>query len=65
VRLKREKDALEVARKYLSKIDNRRLTCPSVSELCQRVGDYRTLAEAAREQGDAVHFMAGLLAAGK
>ena len=27
--------------------------------------DYRTLAEVAREQGDPVHFMAGLLAAGK
>jgi hypothetical protein len=65
VRLKREKEALAVARKYLTGVDHRRLTCPSVSELCQRVGDYRTLAEAAREQGDAVHFMAGLLAARK
>jgi hypothetical protein len=27
------------------------------------VGDYRTLAEVAREQGDPVHFIAGLLAA--
>jgi hypothetical protein len=36
-----------------------------VPDLCQRVGDWRTLAEAAREQGDPVHFMAGLLAAGK
>jgi hypothetical protein len=65
LRLKREPEALAVARKYLARVDNRRLTCPSLSELCQRVGDYRTLAEAAREQGDAVHFMAGLLAAGK
>jgi hypothetical protein len=65
LRLKREKEALEVARKYLSAVDNRRLTCPSLADLCQRVGDYRTLAEAAREQGDPVHFMAGLLAARK
>ena len=65
LRLKREKEALDVARKYLAKVDNRRLSCPSLADLCQRVGDYRTLAEAAREQGDAVHFMAGLLAAGK
>lgn len=63
VRLKREKEALDVARKYLAKVEQRRLTCPSLSDLCQRVGDYRTLAEAAREQGDPVHFMAGLLAA--
>jgi hypothetical protein len=26
-------------------------------------GDYRTLADAAKEQGDSVHFLAGLLAA--
>ena len=65
LRLGREKEALEVARKYLAGVDGRRLTCPSVPDLCQRVGDWRTLAEAAREQGDPVHFMAGLLAAGK
>jgi hypothetical protein len=36
-----------------------------VAELCQKVNDYGTLAEVAREQGDPVHFMAGLLAARK
>jgi hypothetical protein len=30
--------------------------------LCQQTGEYRTLAEVAREQGDPVHFLAGLLA---
>ena len=51
------------ARKYLSGVDGRRLTCPGVADLCQKVGDYRTLAEVAREQNDVVHFLAGLLAA--
>jgi hypothetical protein len=62
LRLDRPADALAVARKHLAKVDNRRLTCPGIAELCQKVKDYRTLAEVAREQGDAVHFMAGLLA---
>jgi hypothetical protein len=62
LRLDRPADALAVARRYLAGTDNRRLTCPSISELCQRVKDYRTLAEVAREQGDAVHFVAGLIA---
>ncbi len=63
VRLGRPTEALAAARKHLAKAEGRRLTCPGIPELCQRVKDYRTLAEVAREQGDAVHFMAGLLAA--
>jgi hypothetical protein len=62
LRLDRPTEALAAARKHLAKVDNRRLTCPGIAELCQQVKDYRTLAEVAREQGDAVHFMAGLLA---
>jgi hypothetical protein len=64
LRLERPKEALAAARKYLAAAsDGRRLSCPGVTELCQKVGDYRALAEVAREQGDAVHFLAGLLAA--
>jgi hypothetical protein len=62
LKLDRAPEALAVARKYLAGVDNRQISCPSVVELCQKVGDFRTLAEVAREQGDAVHFLAGLLA---
>jgi hypothetical protein len=65
LRLDRAPEALVVARKYLAGVDNRHLTCPSIAELCQKVNDFRALAEVAREQGDPVHFMAGLLAAAK
>ncbi len=65
LRLDRPKEALAVARKHLVGVDSRRLTCPGVAELCQKTGDYQTLAEAAREQGDVVHFLAGMLAARK
>jgi hypothetical protein len=65
LRLDRPAEALAVSRKYLAAIDPRRLTCPGITELCQKTGDYRTLAGAAREQGDVVHFLAGLLAAQK
>jgi hypothetical protein len=63
LRLERPTEALAVARKYLSAADNRQLSCPSILDLCRKVGDYRTLAEVAREQGDPLHFLAGLLAA--
>jgi hypothetical protein len=59
----RAKEALAVARHHLAGADGRRLSCPGVAELCQKVRDFRTLAEVAREQNDPVHFMAGLLAA--
>ncbi len=65
LRLDRPAEALAVARKYLAGVDNRQLTCPSVADLCQKVNDFRALAEVAREQGDPVHFMAGLLAAAR
>jgi hypothetical protein len=63
--LDRDTEALATARKYLATADNRQLSCPSIVELCQKTNDYRTLAEVAREQGDAVHFLAGLLASRK
>jgi hypothetical protein len=62
LRLERPAEALAVARNYLAGLDNRQMSCPSIVELCRKVGDYRTLAEVAREQGDPVHFLAGLLA---
>jgi hypothetical protein len=62
LRLHREKDALAVARDHLTKVENRQLSCPSVVELCQKANDYQTLAELAEQQGDTVHFMAGLIA---
>lgn len=63
LKIGRDKDALAVARKHLAATNDRRLSCPTVPELCRKVGDFRTLSEVAREQNDPVHFMAGLLAA--
>jgi hypothetical protein len=65
LRLNRLPEALAVARRHLAAADGRQLSCPSISELCQRANDYRTLAEVAREQGDAVHFVAGMIEAGR
>jgi hypothetical protein len=63
LRLGRPAEALAVARRHLTTADPRHLSCPGVLELCQRAGDFGTFAEAAREQGDAVHYLAGLIAA--
>ncbi|MBV9123629.1 MAG: hypothetical protein JO112_09750 [Planctomycetes bacterium] len=65
VRLGRPEEALAVAHRHLATVDHRQLACPSIADLCQQTNDYRTLAEVAREQGDAVHFVAGLIAAGQ
>jgi hypothetical protein len=62
LRLKRPAEALAVARRYLTGKDDGQRSCPNIAELCSLANDYRTLAEVARDQGDAVHFMAGLLA---
>jgi hypothetical protein len=62
LKLNRPTEALAVARKYLAATDNRQLSCPSIADLCQKVKDFQTLAEVAREQGDPIHYLAGLLA---
>jgi hypothetical protein len=62
LRLNRPGEALAVARQYLVGKQNSP-GCPSIVELCQQAKDYKTLAEIAREQGDPVHYVAGLLAA--
>lgn len=64
LRVDRTADALAIARTHLAEVDDRRLSCPSIPDLCQRTGDFRTLAEVARQRQDPVHFLAGLLAAG-
>jgi hypothetical protein len=59
--LNRPGDALAIARRYLACVDDRRLMCPSIVELCQRANDFSALAEVARAQADPVHFLAGLI----
>jgi hypothetical protein len=63
LRLGRTVEALQVARRHLALVEDRRLTCPTISELCQRTGDYATLAEVARQQENPVQYVASLLAA--
>ena len=62
VRLERPAEALAVARCHLARPEDQMPGCPSIPELCRLSKDYGTLAEIAREQGDPVHFLAGLLA---
>jgi hypothetical protein len=61
----RRREAVAVARRYLANVEERRLTCPSVLELCERAKDYGALAEVARAQDNPVHFVAGLIAAAR
>jgi hypothetical protein len=63
LRLGRTDEALAVSRKLLAPLGEARLSCPTFVELCQRTSNYQALAEVAREQGNAINFMAGLIAA--
>lgn len=65
LRLKRPQEALDVSRKFLTKQGDARHSCPSFVELCQQTGNYQALAEVAREQGNPVNFLAGLIAGKK
>ena len=61
----RTADAIKVARTYLTDADERQLSSPGPLELCRRTGDFAAFADVARVRGDAVHFLAGLLAKGQ
>lgn len=60
-KLGRTGEALEVARRHLARSDNTWLTY--LADLCRKANDYRVLADVAREQGNGVQYLAGLLAA--
>jgi hypothetical protein len=62
LRLKRPQEALEISRRFLTKMGEGRLSCPSFVELCQQTGNYQALAEVAREQENPVNFLAGMIA---
>ncbi len=64
LKLDRKADALAAARRYLEHADERNLSCPGPMELARQVGDFAAVANAAKEKGDAVTFLAGLIAAG-
>ena len=55
-------EALEVVRKYLTPLGEVRLSCPNLVELCQQTKRFDILADVSREQGNAVNFVAGLIA---
>jgi hypothetical protein len=62
VRVGRFADAAQIARRHLRQSEGMRGASPSLAELCRQAGDYDAMIEAAREQGDLVHYLAGMLA---
>jgi hypothetical protein len=62
LRIDRLPEALDVARKYLTNVDDRQLSCPGVTELARRAQDYAALSELAKARADAVNYVAGLIA---
>jgi hypothetical protein len=62
LRIDRLPDAVAVAKEHLADAGEQELTCPPLAELARRANDYTTLAAAAERSGDAVTFLAGLIA---
>ncbi|HEX4608630.1 MAG TPA: hypothetical protein VH092_10540 [Urbifossiella sp.] len=62
VKLGRVREALAAAREFLAGEDERNLICPGAADLARRLNDYQALADAAKGRGDAVQFLAGLIA---
>lgn len=62
LRIDRLPEAVAVARDYLSDNEGQELSCPPLTELARRAADYETLAKAAERGGDAVTYLAGLIA---
>jgi hypothetical protein len=60
-RLGRDAEAVQAFARYLGSVDARRLSCPSLPELCQITGDYGPLVEVSLRRGDLVNYAAGLL----
>ena len=56
-------DALTTAKRFLGSSNERELSCPGVTELARRAGDYAALAAAAKGKADPVTYLAGLIAA--
>ena len=62
VRVGKPGEAAQIARRHLRQSEGMRGASPSLAELCRQAGDYGAMIDAAREQGDPVHFLAGMLA---
>ena len=62
LRIDRSPEALAVAKQYLGDPELRDLSCPTVSELARRAGDFATMAEVAKGGADPVNYLAGLIA---
>jgi tetratricopeptide (TPR) repeat protein len=63
LRLGRPDEAVRVFEQFLLNRDPSFLTCPDLSELCQRAGDFERLQELSRERNDPVGFLQAALAA--
>jgi hypothetical protein len=64
LRLDRLPEALDVAKTYLTNATGE-LSCPPVTELARRGGEYAVLADAAKANSDPVNYLAGLIAGKK
>ena len=61
MRLKRYREAIAVSLENLQDQNPSQLACPAIAQLCQLAGDYDSLRDVARRQGDLLNFTAGAI----
>ncbi len=61
VRLGRFDEAIDVSSRYLAGLAEGSLFCPNIAQLCQHAGEWRRLADIARDRGDLVNYATALL----
>lgn len=65
VRIGRERDAMNILREFLKDSNPAEMSCPNLVDLARKTNDFESVAVAARNAGDAVTFLAGVIAGKK
>jgi len=65
VRIGREREAMDVLREFLKDANPAEMSCPNLVDLARKTNDFESVATAARDAGDAVTFLAGVIAGRK
>ena len=65
VRIGREREAMNPLREFLKDANPAEMSCPNLVDLARKTNDFDSVATAARDAGDAVTYLAGIIAGKK
>jgi hypothetical protein len=65
VRIGRDREAMDALREFLKDANPAEMSCPNLVDLARKTNDFESVALAARDAGDPVTFLAGVIAGRK